>query len=77
MLLLPYTAKMRFYLLCSLVALLPAFCLAGISFTRNDQGPVDFSQHKVIRIQPSSAEHLEQLRKLELEYEVSKPNLII
>lgn len=67
---LPYTAKMRFYLLCSLVALLPAFCLAGISFTRNDQGPVDFSQHKVIRIQPSSAEHLEQLRKLELEYEM-------
>lgn len=59
---------MRFYLIASL-ALLP-LSLAAISFSRNDNGPVDFSEHKVIRIQPTDAEHLEKLRKLELEFEV-------
>ncbi|KAH9388434.1 carbamoyl-phosphate synthase (glutamine-hydrolyzing) cpa2 [Tyrophagus putrescentiae] len=60
---------MHFYLLCFLAALLPTLCLTG-NFTRNDQRPVDFSRHMVIRIQPSNIKHIKQLKKLELEYEM-------
>ena len=33
--------------------------------------PVDFSQHKLIKIQPKRAKHLSQLRKLSDEFEVN------
>ena len=61
---------MKIYLICAL-ALLPISLAHLTRFARNDDVPADYTGHKVIRIHPSLAEHVDQLRKLEQDFEVN------